>query len=374
MDNSGTSARKRAVACFVFSAVFAVVGALLLSIRAWFRLLEDTPAFLIFFGYVLGFVFLNGAIRALRRGQRHLAPCAAKVLAEDLRPPVLYLRSFKSELAARPVARFPTGIMQAFPDARLEEHIVHFFQRLGPIIALGRPGETLPELGAARLHVEEGEWQSEVVKLISMSQLVIVTAGTSSGLQWEIGKAVELLKPTQILIFFADFESDPDCRELSYQQFRGTVASLIPMELPPNIGDAVFLLFSEAWEPILIHPPAYVPWEKVLARSAARAMEIISPGFKARHAAAQEELSKLSGIARLRYTWAATPKAMRNLWVIVHATMILLFAAIMWFVTLKIFPELLWPLTSVAVLVFTVLYLCSWVWALCKGSKPEDYN
>ena len=53
--------------------------------------------------------------------------------------------------------------------------------------AVGRPRDRMPQLGASRLYVPDGEWQDKVGKLMQDSGLVLVLAHqTTGGLGWEI--------------------------------------------------------------------------------------------------------------------------------------------------------------------------------------------
>jgi hypothetical protein len=71
-----------------------------------------------------------------------------------------------------------------------EETIARILARLGPVIAVGKPGEPLPELGAARLYVAHDQWQARVLELIRQAQLVVIRIGSSQGVLWEIEQAL----------------------------------------------------------------------------------------------------------------------------------------------------------------------------------------
>jgi hypothetical protein len=49
--------------------------------------------------------------------------------------------------------------------------------KIGPFVAIGRPGERLPQLGAIRLYVADPEWQEMVTRLMSEAALVVLRAG-----------------------------------------------------------------------------------------------------------------------------------------------------------------------------------------------------
>jgi hypothetical protein len=109
---------------------------------------------------------------------------------ESSQLPVLYLRSFDDDIKAAKRRGSWTE----------EEHLVQMLALIGPVIAIGRPGEKLPQLGARRLYVSDEEWQGTVENLIKRSRLVAIRTGRSTGLLWEFQKCLELLRPDQLLL------------------------------------------------------------------------------------------------------------------------------------------------------------------------------
>jgi hypothetical protein len=87
--------------------------------------------------------------RARRHRRRVRAPDAADVLCEDRRPPVLLLRAFRADELEADAAK-PSDLPITF-----EEFIVQPLERYGPVVAIGRPGDPLPPLGAYREYVAE---------------------------------------------------------------------------------------------------------------------------------------------------------------------------------------------------------------------------
>ena len=72
--------------------------------------------------------------------------------------------------------------------------------RVGPVVAIGKPGEPVPQLGAARLYVAHDVWQSRVIELMAIAGLVVVRVGSSPGVLWEIEQALAHV-PRQRLVF-----------------------------------------------------------------------------------------------------------------------------------------------------------------------------
>lgn len=72
--------------------------------------------------------------------------------------------------------------------------------RVGPVMAIGKPGESLPELGAARLYVGDDAWQARITDLIRQARFVVVQAGTTANLRWEIAQCTKLLPLRRLIL------------------------------------------------------------------------------------------------------------------------------------------------------------------------------
>ena len=70
---------------------------------------------------------------------------------------------------------------------------------MGPVIAIGKPGEPLPELGAARLYVGDADWKAKVTDMMARSRLVIIRTGSTPNLEWEIEQTMTHVPRRQIL-------------------------------------------------------------------------------------------------------------------------------------------------------------------------------
>jgi hypothetical protein len=149
---------------------------------------------------VLSIVLLRCAHTILRRELRLLQASANTALLRDRRRPVLLLRSFEDDLAQLS----PRSMLRKFQNRkrRLEESLNDFAGRLGPFVALGQPGEVLPNLGAYRDYPSDDSWQDLVRKWMSSSQMIVMIAGVTKWFEWEL---VELDKEGSLLktaIFF----------------------------------------------------------------------------------------------------------------------------------------------------------------------------
>ena len=140
----------------------------------------------------------------LRSGWKYDVVSAEQLLANDPRLPVIYLRSFEadSEIVLRrdglwnKARNILIGYAVTFSP---EQELAEIVTRVGPVIAIGKPGEPLPELGAARLYVGDADWKAKVIDLMARSRLVIIRTGSTPNLQWEIEQAMTRVPRRQIL-------------------------------------------------------------------------------------------------------------------------------------------------------------------------------
>ena len=109
-------------------------------------------------------------------------------------PPVVYLRSFDDDV--RGSARLG--------ELTEEEHIAGVLSHFGPFVAVGRPGERLPEVGAHRFYVSDSDWQDEVRSLVKSASLIVLRTGESAGLKWELSTVLGSVTPDRLLIIVDD--------------------------------------------------------------------------------------------------------------------------------------------------------------------------
>jgi hypothetical protein len=117
-----------------------------------------------------------------------------RLLAVDHRPPVLYLRSFgddKVPLATIASARRPFFELFSFRGRDpFEEAVAWEYATYGPVVAVGRPGQSLASLGAAREHLSDDTWQEQVALRMHDARAVVVATGETPGLRWEVSQVV----------------------------------------------------------------------------------------------------------------------------------------------------------------------------------------
>lgn len=203
-------------------------------LRSW----SGAPLLLV--ALVLGII----AMRSLGRAKRFEASTGDKVLEEDQRPPVVYLRSFKDDTrAARRVG------MAGFKVNTEEGELAELVKHIGPLVAIGQPGEELPFFGAARVYVGQDDWQKRVTQLLLSAPMVILRAGSTAGLGWEVEQCAKLVKPRRLVVLVPLTRS-------GYEEFRRKVQNFFPCHLPEYKGHYIgattlraVLYFDDDWTP-----------------------------------------------------------------------------------------------------------------------------
>lgn len=209
----------------------------------------------------------------MARGRRLRTP-PFTALSEIEGRPVVFFRSFSDDGGVYPfgTSRNMIGFAETY-----EQVLARLLKKVGPPIAIGRPGEDAPELGAARIYVGDDEWKEVAGEMIQRAAMVIVTVGKTPGVRWEIEHVLKDLQPERLLFFFPPkvkrFARIPDPviavlwfllpfrllllkddRKERYQNFVSLVeaplAELNPeAKLPKKLGNSLFISFDADWKP-----------------------------------------------------------------------------------------------------------------------------
>jgi hypothetical protein len=142
-----------------------------------------------------------------RRARRHAVQRATDVTTQHDRPIVLYLRSFgddKVRMRGRPTNG--RSWLESVSKIRFEEIVVDHLFRYGPVVAVGRPGEGLRPLGAARDYLTDDAWQARVEQLMTQACTIVLVAGRTAGLGWELRKIIELDLLGKLVLLFPPAE------------------------------------------------------------------------------------------------------------------------------------------------------------------------
>ncbi|MEU3416245.1 hypothetical protein ABZ760_34235 [Streptomyces sp. NPDC006658] len=189
-------------------------------------------------------------------GARRLAVLGRQHLAEIIRSPAelrgnsftLYLRSFEDDVrrtALEENERPAPGPGAVVSDLGLstrteEEQLAQALKPVAPMVAVGRPGERLPLVGARRLYLPVDDWQDTVRDLMRRARLVVMAVGLGPGLLWEFSEATRLLPAERLVLLVPGREE--------YETFRARAAP--PGQDAVRPGQA-----GDAWAPPAL--PAY---------------------------------------------------------------------------------------------------------------------
>ena len=173
---------------------------------------------------VLGLLIVTFiGVSVMHRGRKLLAISGETRLATDPRKPVVYLRSFAADsLGAGVVSSWPLLKFGYFTD---EEQLATVMNELGPFVAIGDPREALPDLGADRIYVREGDWQKRVQELLRDACLVVLRAATTENFWWEFKTVKDHVASERVLLLVS-------AGGASYETFRTRAAEILPFPLP----------------------------------------------------------------------------------------------------------------------------------------------
>jgi hypothetical protein len=144
------------------------------------------------------------------------------ILKKDSRPPVIYLRSFCNDITTGFVLNHLNFVETTKSE---EEQLAKVLNDIGPFIAIGKPGEVLPTLGAARWYVEDKNWKDNIINKLQIAKLVVIRIGATKGLIWEIQETIKQVKYSNILLLV------PNDR-FQYEDFLTVTKGLFKYNLP----------------------------------------------------------------------------------------------------------------------------------------------
>lgn len=133
-----------------------------------------------------------------------------------------------------------------------EEQLARFFRRLGPFVAIGRPGERMATGGAQRMYVDNDAWQQAVVQLLDQSWAVVIQPAATAGVWWEIEQTLRTVPPHKVVMCLVNFRDDPE----GYDGFCTRMSTLLGRRMPRSLGDGMFARFEDDWTPVYL-PAAY---------------------------------------------------------------------------------------------------------------------
>jgi hypothetical protein len=203
----------------------------------------------------LGIVFI---IFIWKKYQESIVQPFDESMLDETKPIILYLRSFDAD---------GTGIDMSttfFPWMKLlnikfythEQGLLNKLRKKAQCIAIGKPGEKIPEIGAYRLYFNDDEWKDKVLSYLERSVLIIMRPSETHGVLWEfeqIFKKGYLSKTIMLRQMGAD--DSLNVQKVKYKVFCEDVNKLTGVNMPnysflnqyiyfdeKNIGKAVYWL------------------------------------------------------------------------------------------------------------------------------------
>jgi hypothetical protein len=253
---------------------------------------EGTPILLL---ALPGALMTVAGYALVKRGRRHRVAVYEVGQPQVFSDPVslLYLRPFVVDKSPAEYVRSPFRSLFLLPSllnkwdrtwlrlqviegvTRHEELLAFAFRRVGTLITIGDPRESLPLLGAVRIYsalpdstesVDEAAWKIEVERQIAAARLILLHIGTSEGIRWEVAKVVQIADPQRLVLCVnPPRKFKPGLSNLyhaalraeikdAWSRFRDTFEAVFPHGLPEVIGDARFISFDVNWTARPIQP------------------------------------------------------------------------------------------------------------------------
>jgi uncharacterized RDD family membrane protein YckC len=196
--------------------------------------------------FIVGGIALLLAVRCVRRGLRLVQEPGIRALRESPRSPILYLRPFQEDGGHRVGLGRGWGRVLGWvwmPGLTLEEVVAARLRRWGPVVAIGKPAERIPPLGASRLYCGDEDWKSVAESLIVRAQCVVMMVGATRGIEDEIRMLVRRSALSKTLLFV------PSCSEQLADARWEHAARVLDEEADLGVGesgideDTVFIRF-----------------------------------------------------------------------------------------------------------------------------------
>jgi hypothetical protein len=151
--------------------------------------------------------------------RRYGQAAADDLLAIDPRKPVLFLRSFATDQDDDLYAG-----QSVIGGMALEPRLARHFSAFGPFVAIGDPRDAVPKLGAARARRSDDAWQETIIEWMATSQLIVLVAGATKSVLWELGQCIANGHVAKLIVLFDEPVPWDNVQRLDHVRhaFRGT--------------------------------------------------------------------------------------------------------------------------------------------------------
>jgi len=180
-----------------------------------------------------------------------LQPSGLTAQATGIRSRSALIRDGKTDTFDLLWSAHPMRVMRMIADygaGSSEESIARYFEKHGPVIAIGKPGEHLASPGAARMYLNDATWQDAILTELERAQAVVIQPAPSEGVHWELSTVREKVAPTRVLLCLISYWNNPEY----YEELCSVVAETLHVDLPrsiPYLKRPAFVYFDEQWNP-----------------------------------------------------------------------------------------------------------------------------
>ncbi len=180
-----------------------------------------------------------------------LQPTGFTAQATGIRSQSRYVRRGQTDIFDLLWSAHPIRVLRMIADygaGSSEESIARFFERHGPVIAIGKPGEHLASPGAARMYLTDDTWQGAILAEMERAQAVVMQPAPSDGVRWELMHLREKVAPCRLLLCLIGYWNNPE----AYEELSAVVADTLRVDLPrviPYLDRPAFVYFDEGWKP-----------------------------------------------------------------------------------------------------------------------------
>ena len=158
------------------------------GLLAFYATLEDDDAGIAY--YAVGTLFVLIGHGAFLAGKRLAARAPWRPAdTHEAQAPILFLRSFDDDQFSfrRPAWKLVARWFDLWSFRRnADEVMVDELAQYGPVVALGKCGDTKTPFGASRYYATHEEWQDLVIGTVRSARAIVIVAGDSPNVLWEL--------------------------------------------------------------------------------------------------------------------------------------------------------------------------------------------
>jgi hypothetical protein len=148
------------------------------------------------------------------------------------------------------------------PVETVEETLALGVSRVGPLVAIGQPGERYVTSGADRMYVSDDRWQEVVQSYVGRSFGVILQPSLTDGVLWEIEQTCRSVPLHRVLISLVNFQERPNAYEDLWLLLREKYQMSLPLTAP-HFDRPCFAYFTASGgarlQPVVYHPTRWWP-------------------------------------------------------------------------------------------------------------------